>query len=83
MERENVATSAIMQKLTAILHRGTPDEGGFWATCLQIPGANGQGESQDECLSNLSEAVKLILEINREDALANDPDAQELELCVA
>jgi len=72
-----------MQKLTAILHRGTSEEGGFWATCLEVPGANGQGETKDECLTGLAEAVKLMLEINREEALASDPAAQEMELCVA
>jgi predicted RNase H-like HicB family nuclease len=59
-----------MQKLTAIVHRGEPEEGGFWATCLEVPGANGQGETRDECMRDLSEAVKLILSINREETLA-------------
>jgi hypothetical protein len=30
-----------MKKLTAIVHHGEPAEGGFWATCLEVPGANG------------------------------------------
>lgn len=50
-----------MRKYTAILHRGEPEEGVFWATCLEVPGANGQGETQQECLDDLAEAVKLIL----------------------
>ena len=58
-----------MQNLTAILHRGELSEGGFWATCLEVPGANGQGETKEECLGNLAEAVKLILEVNEEEAL--------------
>jgi predicted RNase H-like HicB family nuclease len=52
-----------MQTLTAMLHQGEPDEGGFWATCLEVPGANGQGETREECLKNLAEGVKLILEV--------------------
>ncbi len=56
-----------MKTLTAILHHGEPDEGGFWATCLEIPGANGQGETQEECLANLGECVELMLEANREE----------------
>lgn len=72
-----------MRSFTALIRRGQPDEGGYWATCLEVPGANGQGETRDECLRDLSAAVKLILEVNREEALAEDPDAQETELSVA
>ncbi|MGI8602607.1 MAG: type II toxin-antitoxin system HicB family antitoxin [Verrucomicrobiales bacterium] len=69
-----------MKKLTAILHLGEPNEGGFGATCLEVPGANGQGETREECLESLAEAVKLIIEVNREEAMAADPAAQETEL---
>ena len=72
-----------MRNLTAILHRGEKDEGGFWATCLEVPGANGQGETETECLGDLAAAVKLILEINEEDAMRNDPNAVKTSLAVA
>ena len=72
-----------MKQFTAILHQGEPDEGGFWATCLEMPGANGQGETREECLKDLAEAVKLMLEVNREEAHKQDPNALELELCLA
>lgn len=73
----------VMNQLTAIMHRGEPDEGGYWATCLEVSGANGQGETREECLRDLAAAVKLMLEINRAEALADDPSAQEMELAVA
>jgi predicted RNase H-like HicB family nuclease len=72
-----------MKRLTAIVHRGEPQEGGFWATCLEVPGANGQGETKDECLQNLSEAVKLLLDDEREEAFRHDPQAETAELVVA
>jgi predicted RNase H-like HicB family nuclease len=72
-----------MRTLTAILHRGEPDEGGFWATCLEVPGANGQGETKEECLENLSGAVKLVLEMNEEEAMRDDPGAIKTSLAVA
>ena len=72
-----------MKQFTALLHRGEPDEGGFWATCLEVPGANGQGETTEECLQDLAAAVKLILDVNRAEAFADDPQALELELRVA
>ena len=44
-------------------------EGGYWAYCPEIPGANGQGETMDECRQNLRESIALILEDRREDGL--------------
>jgi len=57
-------------EFTAIVER---DGGWFIAYCLEIPGANGQGRTKDECLENLSQAVDLILEDRREDALRGIP----------
>ena len=51
-----------MRPLTALLHQGDSDEGGYWATCLEIPGANGQGATVAACLRDLASAVQLLLE---------------------
>jgi predicted RNase H-like HicB family nuclease len=72
-----------MKKLTAIVHCGEPEEGGFWATCLEVPGANGQGETREECLRNLSEAVQLLLETEREEVFRLDPKAETAELVLS
>src|SRR5207245_1041964 len=72
-----------MKQFTAIIHRGEPDEGGFWATCLEVPGANGQGETKEDCLQNLREAIQLILENEREEAFRLDPQAETAELLLA
>ena len=72
-----------MRQLTALVHRGDPDEGGFWATCLEVPGANGQGETEKECLTDLADAVKLIIEMNEEEAMRDDPSAVKASLAVA
>jgi predicted RNase H-like HicB family nuclease len=71
-----------MRKLTAVVHAGEPDEGGFWATCLEVPGANGQGETKDECLADLSAAVRLLLETEREQQRKDDPAAEEITIAV-
>jgi predicted RNase H-like HicB family nuclease len=71
-----------MTKMTAILHLGEPEEGGFWATCLEVPGANGQGETREECLENLRSAVRDILHINRSEAVADDPAAELMDLLI-
>lgn len=72
-----------MKSLTALVHKGEPDEGGFWATCLEVPGANGQGETREECLQDLRQAVTVMLELNREQVLADDPNTQEMALAMA
>ena len=72
-----------MKKFTAIVHRGEPDEGGFWATCLEIPGANGQGKTREECLADLKKAIELLLETERAEVFRLDPQAETTELMLA
>lgn len=72
-----------MRQFTAIVHRGAPAEGGFWATCLEVPGANGQGETKEECLGYLKEAIQLLLDTEREEVFRLDPQAETTELVLA
>jgi predicted RNase H-like HicB family nuclease len=69
-----------MKKFTAIIHRGEPDEGGFWATCVEVPGANGQGETREEYLASLSSSVRELLDLNHAEAVADDPLAEQVEV---
>jgi predicted RNase H-like HicB family nuclease len=48
-------------------------EGGYWAMCPEIPGANGQGETVDEAKESLKAAIELILQDRREDMLRGLP----------
>ena len=54
-------------EFTAIIDEAP--EGGYWAICPEIPGANGQGETKEEAKENLREAIALILEDRIEDGL--------------
>ena len=58
-------------EFTAIIER---DGEWFIAYCPEIPGANGQGRSKEECLQDLAAAIELILQDRREDALRGVPD---------
>jgi len=49
-------------------------EGGYWAICPEVPGANGQGETLEEAKNNLREAIELILEDRRQDILRGLPE---------
>lgn len=64
-------------EFTAVVER---DGKWFIAYCLEIPGANGQGKTKAECLKNLSEAIDLILEDRRDDALRGLPANATREL---
>jgi predicted RNase H-like HicB family nuclease len=57
-------------EFTAIIEH---DEGWYIAYCPEMPGANGQGRSIEECRESLVEAIALILEDRREDALRGVP----------
>ena len=59
-------------EFTAIIE--TAPEGGYWAICPEIPGANGQGETVEEAKQNLRQAIELILEDRRKDILRGLPD---------
>ena len=63
-------------EFTAIIER---DGDLYIAYCPEVPGANGQGRTKDECRQNLAEAIALILEDRREDALRGVPDDVERE----
>lgn len=59
-------------EFTAIIEEAP--EGGYWAICPEISGANGQGESIEEAKKSLKEAIELILEDRREDILRGLPE---------
>ena len=56
-------------EFTAIIEQ---DEEWFIAYCPEIPGANGQGKTKEEARSSLADAIALILQDRREDALRAD-----------
>ncbi len=58
-------------EFTAIFEK---DEEWYIAYCPEIPGANGQGKTLDECRKSLSEAISLILEDRRSDFLRGVPE---------
>ena len=57
-------------EFTAIIEK---DGEWFIGYCPEIPGANGQGRTVEECRHSLAEAIALILEDRRQDALRGVP----------
>jgi predicted RNase H-like HicB family nuclease len=58
-------------ELTAIIEAAP--EGGYWAICPEIPGANGQGETIEDAKNDLRAAIELIVEDRRADMLRGLP----------
>ena len=47
-------------RFTAIIEAAP--QGGYWANCPEVPGANGQGETVAAAKKNLRQAIRLIFE---------------------
>jgi len=44
------------------------DEGGYTAQCLEIPSAISEGDTKEDALENIKEAIQLVLEVTQEQA---------------
>ena len=66
-------------EFTAIIEQ---DGEWFIGYCPEIPGANGQGRSIEECREDLAEAIALVLEDRREDGLRGVPQDAIREMVV-
>ncbi|MGH9949007.1 MAG: type II toxin-antitoxin system HicB family antitoxin [Pyrinomonadaceae bacterium] len=57
-------------EFTAIIEQ---DDDWYIGYCPEIPGANGQGRTVEDCRANLAAAIELILDDRLEDALRGIP----------
>jgi len=57
------------------------DEDGMWiAECPSIPGCVSQGQTKDEALSNVEEAIALCLEVRAEKGLPLTVETRQVEV---
>jgi predicted RNase H-like HicB family nuclease len=42
------------------------EEGGYTARCLELPAAISEGDTREEALENIREAIELVLEVTEE-----------------
>ena len=54
-------------KYTIIVEK--EEEGGYSAQCLELPGAISQGETKEEALRNIKEAIEAVLEVLNQEVL--------------
>jgi predicted RNase H-like HicB family nuclease len=69
----------VHHEFTAIVER---DGEWFIAYCAEVPGANGQGKTREECIANLREAISVILDYRREESIRSMPADAKPELVV-
>ncbi len=67
-------------KYTILLEK--QKEGGYTAQCLEVPGAISQGETKEETLKNVKEALALVLEVLKEEAIKMSKKVEEVTIAV-
>jgi len=67
-------------KLKVILEPS--DEGGYTVYVPSLPGCISEGDTREEALSNIREAIELYLELDEEGPLVLPEKAQLVELVV-
>lgn len=58
------------------------DVGGYSVQCVELPQAISQGETREEALANIKEAIELVLEHLEEKAKAQKGKAEFVEVVV-
>lgn len=66
-------------KLKIIIHKA--EEGGFWAEVPAISGCMSQGETYDELIENIHEAIEGCLNVDIEEYLIEE-NTEVLELAI-
>jgi predicted RNase H-like HicB family nuclease len=69
-----------MSTFTVVIHE--EPTGGFWGEVPALPGCYSQGNSIDELLENMREAIAGVLEVMEEDGRAPEASVQVVELSV-
>lgn len=59
------------------------DEDGAWITeCPSIPGCVSQGQTKDEAIANIQEAIQLCLEVRAEKGLPLTIETRQLNVAI-
>lgn len=59
------------------------DEDGVWITeCPSIPGCVSQGQTKEEAIANIQEAIQLCLEVRAERGLPLTIETRQLDIAV-
>ena len=56
------------------------EKGGYTVRCLELPGAISQGETKEEALLNIKEAIGLVFEVLSHELLVENAEVHKVEL---
>ena len=80
MQKLKIALTIIRMNFTVTLDR---DEDGAWVSeCPSIPGCVSQGESREDALGNIREAIALCLEVRSERGMPLTVETRQVEVAV-
>ena len=68
--------------LMKVLLRPDPEDGGFNVSCPAIPGCHSQGDTEEEAIKNIKEAISGCLEVLNERAQIRDRSEKIVEVAV-
>ena len=69
-----------MERYAIVVHE--EPAGGFWAEVPALPGCYSQGETMEELLANIREAISGVLEVMQQEGREPDANVQILEVTV-
>jgi predicted RNase H-like HicB family nuclease len=64
-------------KIKVVIHEA--EEGGYWATVPALPGCVSEGETRDEVLANIREAIECYLDVP-EPVISDAARVEEVEV---
>jgi predicted RNase H-like HicB family nuclease len=70
----------LVDKYAVVIHQ--EPEGGYWAEVPALPGCYSQGESVDELMENVREAISGLLEVMNANGTKPESNIQVLDLAV-
>ena len=69
-----------MERFATVIHEDP--EGGYWAEVPALPGCYSQGETIEELMDNVREAIAGVLEVMREQGRRPESNIQILDVAV-
>jgi predicted RNase H-like HicB family nuclease len=69
-----------VERYATVVHEDP--EGGFWAEVPALPGCYSQGETTDELMENVREAITGVLEVMNEQGKRPEANIQILDVAV-
>ncbi len=69
-----------MSRMKFVVTIEADEDGGYVVECPAIPGCVSQGETEEEALANIREAIQLCLEVRAEEGLPLTIETREVEI---